>query len=77
MVAAPDRVDMLEKRLAALEAEVSARPKLDACALCGGAMKVTAEEPHPMLGDFGVLRHTLTCQSCGRATDRRIDPRKP
>ncbi|HEX7853811.1 MAG TPA: hypothetical protein VF503_08965 [Sphingobium sp.] len=62
---APDKIEVLERRIAALEAKA---PKTAGkpCPACGEpAMRRTGTEPDPMFGDMGVNRETWTCGSCG------------
>lgn len=76
---APDKLDALEKRVAALEAQLGAPrpPGLDPCALCGGAMKVQHEYAHPTFGQFGDKERVMACQSegCGHETTVRVRQR--
>ncbi len=75
VAALPDRVDSLERRLAALEASRQATPSAGACRFCHGPLRVTDEKPDPIFGDLGRKELTLECQnpSCGRVTTRSVD----
>lgn len=72
--AAPDRVDALEKRVAALEAALAQRPARDACPKCGGALAIDGDKPHPMFGVMGVRVRSLRCAACGFATEKELKP---
>lgn len=76
MTAAPDRVDALERRVAALEAALCARPGAEACPFCNAALALTAEDDDPVFGDFGVKQRTYRCTACDRVTTRQHDPRQ-
>ena len=66
------RIDELERRVAALEGRKPADKPT--CLLCGGALRVTAEAPHPTGHVFGIKRLTLRCADCGAETTRDWDP---
>lgn len=73
--AVPDRVDALERRIAALEGQRSgAAPDPWACLRCGMRLRVETEAPHPQFGVFGQKRLTLACPSCLDETTRDFDP---
>jgi uncharacterized protein with PIN domain len=76
--AAPQRIDDLEKRVAALEAGANSPPVLPArqCPLCNGEMNVTSEQEHRQFGTFGVKVHTMTCTKCGNTAERNYTPGK-
>lgn len=73
--ASPERLDELEKRVAAIEARAKGGA-IDACPLCGGETKVVSVAPDGTFGVFGHERHTLKCQSCGKTRTRKFDPNK-
>ncbi|MBR0655773.1 hypothetical protein [Plastoroseomonas arctica] len=72
----PDRVDALERRLAALEARRSSSPDLLACSRCGMRTLVVSERPHPTFGGFGMKQLTVSCPSCLTQSTREFDPAK-
>ncbi len=73
--AAPGRIDALEERVAALEAELKRRPAVEACTKCGHEpFKVTDVQPHPSLGDVGVQERVHACDACGHTETRTFDP---
>lgn len=77
--ALPEKVDALESRIAALEAEISKRPSLETCPVCNsGKLKVTAVRPHAELGPVGLQERTLKCDNatCGHTEKRMHDPNK-
>lgn len=66
---APDRLDELEQRLAALEVAPRKAPGKP-CKACGEpAMRLTSSEPDPIMGDLGAKRETWTCGACAFAED--------
>lgn len=71
----PDRVDALERRLAALEASASATPSSGTCKFCHGPLRVIDERPDPIFGNLGHKQLTLKCQnpSCGKTTTKRVE----
>ena len=75
LTALPDRVDHLERRLAALEASAKATPSAGACRFCQGAMDVIDEQPGPIFGDLGHKQLTLKCRNptCAKTTTRRVE----
>ncbi|WP_368933530.1 hypothetical protein [Brevundimonas naejangsanensis] len=72
LTALPDRVEQLERRLAALEASRATAPSAGTCKFCHGALRVISEVPHPIFGDFGHKELTLECQnpSCSKRTTK-------
>jgi len=74
-VGLPDRVEALERRLAALEASRAAPPSAGTCRFCHGPLQVTDERPDPIFGDLGHKQLTLVCQNpaCGKQTTKRVD----
>jgi len=69
MKEAPDRVDAIEARLAALEVAPKRAPGRP-CKYCGEpAGRLTASEPDAIFGDLGVNRETWTCQACGKTEE--------
>ena len=74
---APDRIEALEKRVADLEAKLSAKPVQPsgpACPICGEPMKTTSVQKDPLLGVAGVQQHRLQCV-CGHTETRQVSPR--
>jgi predicted RNA-binding Zn-ribbon protein involved in translation (DUF1610 family) len=73
---APDRVDELEKRLAALENKLQGAPG-EACPKCGAlAMRAVSEQKAPgPLGITGTRLRVSKCEDCGFATEQTIIPR--
>ena len=76
---APGRIDALEARVAALEAQSTTAPT-PAGAMCPycetGQMKVEMIAPHPLFGTMGVEERTLVCTSCGKSQVVMHDPNK-
>lgn len=74
LTALPDRVDQLERRLAALEASKAVTPTSGTCRFCHGRLRVIDEKPHPDFGFAGRKVLTLECQnpSCGKKTTRDV-----
>ncbi|WP_304271193.1 hypothetical protein [Brevundimonas naejangsanensis] len=70
--ALPERVDQLERRLAALEASKATVPSAGTCNFCQGALRVIGEAPHPHFDFAGHKVLTLECQnpSCGKTTTK-------
>lgn len=72
MRAAPARIDALQQRLAALEAQLDRKPG-EACPACGAlAMRRTGLSPHPsaQLAMFGEKVENWACEACGAAEQR-------
>jgi hypothetical protein len=69
----PRRVADLEARLAALEGANPAPGRMP-CAICGAALRVVSEAPHPQFGVFGQKVLALHCDACGADTTRDFDP---
>jgi hypothetical protein len=80
--AAPQRIDELESRIAALErglASLSNQPKLPQgriCPICHGELKVIKELEHPEFGFAGVKIHMMKCSKCDYAGERNFSPGK-
>ena len=74
LIALPDRVEALERRLKALEASSSATPSSGQCRFCHGNLNVIGEAPHPQFAFAGRKVLTLKCQnpSCGKETTRDV-----
>jgi hypothetical protein len=75
--ALPAQIDALAARVSSLEEELTKRPSLEQCPICGaGNMKVTSVHEHPTLGDVGIQERTLKCDNAAcNHTERRIhDP---
>lgn len=72
---APDKIEGLEKRVAALEAALSAGAAVkpgEVCPFCGtAAMRLTASVPDRIMGDVGVYQETWTCTACGNSRERK------
>lgn len=67
----PDRIDALERQLAALEARLSRAPG-EACPKCGALeFRVESTTPHPDLGDMGVNIRQCKCGACGFTEQRQ------
>lgn len=67
---APDRIDALEKRLAALEATTPEQAG-EPCPACGKpAMRRTSQEERKLAGHLVGVTDVWTCSACG-AVDRR------
>lgn len=69
----PDRLDVLEKRLAALESKLQRAPG-EACPKCGAlSLRVVSEKKDPgPLGIAGVRIRTSKCEDCGFQTEKSI-----
>ncbi len=80
MRASPDRVDELERRLAAVEARLTKAPgdpELPLCELCRiGRLKTVAIRDDPKFAFAGVKQHSLACDNpeCGHTETRQVDP---
>jgi hypothetical protein len=76
----PKRIAEIERRLEALENQAMLKtgpqkpPLAMICPICGGTMKVTEENPHPLLGVTGLKILSMTCEACGNKTERDFDP---
>lgn len=69
--ATPDKVEALEKRIAALEDKLSRAPG-EACPKCGTLeFRVESTKPHPDFGDMGVSIRQCKCGACGFTEQRR------
>lgn len=74
--AMPDKMQALEQRVAALEAQLSGKTG-PACPLCSApGFKRTASRPHPQLDFAGVKLDSYACAACGHTEDRERDPSK-
>jgi hypothetical protein len=70
--AAPDRIDVLEKRVLELESKLQRVPG-EACPKCGAlTYGVERSEPHPLLGVVGARAHHMRCGSCGFTDQRTV-----
>lgn len=80
MTAAPDRIDALEKRLAALEAALAAppQPKGEPCEYCGvGSLRLLEEKKDPSsFGRLGRKIRVFGCDNaeCGKSIERFLNP---
>jgi endogenous inhibitor of DNA gyrase (YacG/DUF329 family) len=75
----PKRLAELERRIAALEGGAAAKPAPltgRECPICGAAMKVVAEKPHPQFGYAGDKLHEMKCPECGETAQRYFVPGK-
>ena len=72
VTALPDRVEALERRLAALESSGNRPPSSGSCRFCHAPLRVIDEQPDPVFGDLGKMRLTLKCENpdCGKVTSR-------
>lgn len=71
LLALPRRVAELEARVAALEGRTVKAGVT--CPICGATMMVTAAQPDPLFGDFGVQQHTLSCPGCSHSEKRQVE----
>lgn len=80
MSATPERIEALERRVAALEAKSLPAPKVIAkgreCPGCGAELMLKSEKPDPVLGKAGVKVHALVCPNCKLETNRQFAPGK-
>jgi predicted RNA-binding Zn-ribbon protein involved in translation (DUF1610 family) len=68
---APDRVDALERRVAALEQRLDRVPG-EPCPKCGTrAMRATGETSDPTFAVLGVRRVRYVCENCGYELERQ------
>lgn len=75
----PKRVAELERQVAELQkASAQSKPQISGreCPICGSAMKVTKERPHPHFNFAGVKIHDMQCPDCGTAVQRTFEPGK-
>ena len=74
----PARVAALEAKVRRLEGGPApvTRAVTNPCPYCGERMKLTGEGNDPHFGVFGVKVRTFECESCGKITTRKHDPRK-
>lgn len=74
--AMPAKVQAMEDRIAALEAQLTGRPGA-LCPICNAAeFKRTASRPHPQFGFAGIKLDSYSCAACGHTEDRERDPAK-
>jgi hypothetical protein len=77
LTALPDRVDALEARIAELEGKRAKSTWPGVCALCGERLRpISAEQPHPTFGEFGMKIVEMECSGCGKRSTREFDPAK-
>jgi hypothetical protein len=66
---APERVEALERRIAAIETKLQRAPG-DACRYCGAwAVRLVEERRDPIMGAAGVMRQTVRCEECGKTRE--------
>ena len=71
---APERVDALESRVAALEDKLRLAPG-EACPKCGALeFRTESEKPHPLMGALGARIRTLKCGACDHSEERVETP---
>ena len=71
--AMPDKVQALEQRVAALEAQLAGKPG-ELCPMCNApAFQRTGTAPHPYFGDTGLMQDSYQCQSCAHSEIRMRD----
>ena len=69
----PDRVQALEQRIAALEAQLSGKTG-PACPICNApGFKRVSSKADPAFGALGVMLDSYACASCGHTEDRQRD----
>ncbi|MGO8865348.1 MAG: hypothetical protein ACLQME_02495 [Alphaproteobacteria bacterium] len=74
--AAPERIDVLEKRVAELETKLQRAPG-EACPHCGAlAYRVESAKRHPQFGSMGARVHHMKCDDCGFTDEKTILPKK-
>lgn len=70
----PDRVDALERRLAALE-EKAPKQAGKPCPACGEpAVRRTSSKPHARFGGMGAMEEIWTCSACGDSETKLVTP---
>jgi hypothetical protein len=70
--AAPDRIDVLEKRVSELESRLQRAPG-EVCPSCRELdFRVESSGPHPILSAAGGRIHYMKCGSCGYTDERSI-----
>lgn len=70
---APDEIEALKRRVAALEAKLGHKPGLE-CPFCGGVMRLQEIKPHPLYGEAGMKLGIWKCEDCGKTVDRERKP---
>lgn len=71
--AMPDKMQALEQRVAALEAQLSGQIG-PACPLCDApGFKRTSSNPDPTFGAMGVMLDSYACAACGHSEKRQRD----
>ena len=74
MTEAPNKIDVLERRIVKLERSLSRAPG-EACPSCGAFdFRVASSKPHRQLGDLGAVVRTMECGECGFTEDKVITP---
>jgi C4-type Zn-finger protein len=73
----PDKIDELERRIAALERRAAGGSD-SACPICnsGDFKRVSARE-HPEFGFAGIMLDLYRCSACGHEEDRQRDVAAP
>lgn len=67
VVAAAEKVDTLERRVAALEARLTAQPAHQTCPYCGvGRWRKISSAPNPLMDDMGAIDVVWGCDQCGK-----------
>lgn len=73
VIAAPDEIDALKKRVEALESKLAPATG-EQCPICRAPQfKIIASAPHPDFGFAGTKMDTLQCQACGHSEQRMRD----
>lgn len=73
LASAPDRLQALEQRVAALEAQLAGEPG-ERCPLCNKPeLERVASKPDPVFGGTGLMQDSYRCRSCDHQEDRLRD----
>ncbi|WP_299864457.1 hypothetical protein [uncultured Hoeflea sp.] len=67
----PDRMAVMEERLAALEANSKSGDAPDPCPACGAQLAFKGERPDPVMGVVGIKERSFACADCGYTTERQ------
>ena len=72
----PKKVEELENRVAMLEKALQ-NNSANVCPSCGAqTFRVIKSEPHPMVGQLGIVNRTYECSQCGFKETHTVDPSK-
>lgn len=73
VIALPDRMDQLERRIAAIE-KLAAGGAIDGCPICNsfGFVRISTRK-HPQFGAAGLMLDLFRCEECEHQEERERD----